>query len=226
MTIKIILDLQIEQRGTERFAVGVERERPRHAAAQRLAHDKIQRGNVGQLIADNLAFDNTGKLRLHAFAGDLRQQQRIMLLVIGDHGDVGGIALVAGAGMGDLAQLHHHPHKLDRWFCQFARQQDRCHRDHIARRFERAAAGRRAVGVERFDLVADSDGLAQIFGAAGDANTHLVRLVGVRGDRGSVQGIDADQLEAQFACRNAGQLQPLAHDFQRQPSARQAPGPA
>ena len=93
--------------------MGVKRQRPRHAAAQRLAHDEIQRGNVGQFVADDLAFDNTGKMRLHALAGHLRKQQRIMLLVIGDHGDVGGIALVAGAGMGDLAQFHHAPTKLD-----------------------------------------------------------------------------------------------------------------
>src|ERR1700738_3132916 len=37
------LDLQIEQRGAQRFAMRVERQRSRDAAAQRLAHDKVQR---------------------------------------------------------------------------------------------------------------------------------------------------------------------------------------
>src|ERR1700752_890121 len=74
------------------------------------------------------------------------------------------------------------PHELDRWFCQIARQQDRRDSDHITRRFECAAAGRRAIGIERFDLVADPDSLAQVFGAAGDANAHLVRLARARGD--------------------------------------------
>src|ERR1700688_773471 len=37
------LDLQIEQRGAQRFAMRVERERSRDAAAQRLVHDKVQR---------------------------------------------------------------------------------------------------------------------------------------------------------------------------------------
>ena len=114
LSSKAGVDLQIEQRRTQRFAVRVERQRPRHAAAERAGHHEIQRGDIGQLIADHLAFDNTGKMRLHPRAGDLLQQQRIMLLVIGDHGDVGGVALVAGAGMGDLAQLHRsRPHKLD-----------------------------------------------------------------------------------------------------------------
>ena len=39
-----------------------------------------------------------------------------------------------------------------------------------------------------------------------------------------MQGIDADQVEPQFTCRDAGQLQPLAHDLERQLSARQRAG--
>src|ERR1039458_4979865 len=69
------------------------------------------------------------------------------------------------------------PHKTDRRFGKFARQQHGRNRNHIARRLEGAAAGGGAIGVERFDLVADSDSLAQIFGAAGDANAHLVGFV-------------------------------------------------
>src|SRR3979409_1174698 len=46
-------------------------------------------------------------MRFDPRARDLREQQRIMLFVIGDHGNVGGVALVAGAGMGDLAQFCH-----------------------------------------------------------------------------------------------------------------------
>src|SRR5260221_602405 len=57
------------------------------------------------------------------------------------------------------------PHKLNARFCQFARQQHRCHRDHIARRFESAAAAGGAVGVKRFDLVADAHRLPPAFGA-------------------------------------------------------------
>ena len=102
------LNFHVQQRGTQRLAMRVQRQRSRDAAAERLGHHEIQRGDVGQLIAHHLAFDHAGEMRLYAFAGDLRLQQRIVLRVIGDHRDVGGVALVAGAGMGDLAQFHHH----------------------------------------------------------------------------------------------------------------------
>src|ERR1017187_659531 len=105
-TVRSGVDLQIEQCRAQGFAVGIERQRPRHAAAERLAHHEIQRGNVGELIADNLAFDNTGKMCSDPLAGDLLKQQRIMLCIIRYNRDVGGVALVAGAGMGDFAQLH------------------------------------------------------------------------------------------------------------------------
>src|SRR5215470_17489049 len=59
------LDLEIEQRGAERLAVGVERQRARHPAAQRIAHDEIQRREGRQLITHHLAFDNAGEMRLH-----------------------------------------------------------------------------------------------------------------------------------------------------------------
>src|SRR4249920_204062 len=85
------------------------------------------------------------------------------------------------------------PHEADLRPRQFTRQQYRGHRNHVARRLPRAAAGGRAVGVERFDLVADPDRLAPIFGAPGDAHADLIGFVGARGDLRAMQGIDADE---------------------------------
>src|SRR6478609_3573348 len=121
LVVRTGLNVEIEQRRAQRFAVSVERQRPRHAAAERLGHDEIQRRQIGKFIADHLTLHNAGKMRLHPFAGDLRQQ-------------------------------------------------DRRHRDHVARRLPRAAAGGRAVGIECFDLVADPDCLAEVFSAPGDAD--------------------------------------------------------
>ena len=59
------LDVEIEQRRAQRFAVRIERQRPRHAAAERLVHDEIQRRQIGQFIANHLALDNAGEMRLH-----------------------------------------------------------------------------------------------------------------------------------------------------------------
>ena len=42
-----VLDLQIEQRRAQRFAVGIERERPRHAAAERPVITKFSADMLG-----------------------------------------------------------------------------------------------------------------------------------------------------------------------------------
>src|SRR3954471_24432827 len=115
-------------------------------------------------------------------------------------------------------------HKSDLRLCQFAWQQHGSDRHHVARRFPRAAARRRTVGIERLDLVADPDRLAQVFRAPGDAHAHLVWFAGSRGNFRPVQGIDADQFEPQFAHGDTGQLQSFADDLQRQPSPRQRAG--
>src|SRR3954454_6423129 len=99
-----ILNLHVQQRGAQRLAVGVEGERARHAAAERIAHHEIQRSDVGELVAHHFAFDHAGKQRFHPVGSNLRLQPRKILFVIGDHRDVRGVALVAGAGMGKLAQ--------------------------------------------------------------------------------------------------------------------------
>ena len=94
----------------------------------------------------------------------------------------------------------------------------------VARRFPRAAARGRTVGIERLDLVADADRLAQAFRPPGNAHAHFVGFAGARGNVRPVQGIDADQFEARFARGDIGQLQPLADNLQRQPSPRQCAG--
>src|ERR1700716_1445702 len=93
-------------------------------------------------------------------------------------------------------------HETDDRLRKLPRQQHGGNRDDIARRFPGAATTGRTVGVERLDLVADPDRLAQAFGAAGDANAHLIGLVGLRRyfmrrHLRPVQGIDTDQVEAQ-----------------------------
>ena len=56
----------------------IERQRPRHAASQRPVHHEVQRRDFGQLIADNLAFDNAGEVRLDALRRDLGEQQEAL----------------------------------------------------------------------------------------------------------------------------------------------------
>src|SRR6267154_720702 len=79
-------------------------------------------------------------------------------------------------------------HEADLRLRQLARQQHRRHRNHIARRLPRPAAGGRAIGIERLDFVADPDRFAEIFGTPGDANAYLIGFIGARGEPGAMQG--------------------------------------
>ena len=107
-------------------------------------------------------------------------------------------------------------------FGQFARQQHGGDRDHVARGFPGPAAARRAVGVERLDLVADAHGFAQVLGAAGDADAHLIGLIAMRRETcGPCSESMPIRSNAQFAGGNARQFQPLAHDVERQSAARE-----
>src|SRR3569832_394202 len=97
----------------------IECQRPRYPASQRLVHHEVERKNPGQLITDHLALNDTGEMRLAEIGSHLGEQQRIMFRVIGDDRNVGDIALVAGAGMSHLAQLHRHQLPTN-WTCGVA----------------------------------------------------------------------------------------------------------
>src|SRR5579872_945053 len=107
--IRYRFDLQIEQGRAQRFAMRIQRQRPRHPSSQRPAQDKVESRDLRQLKAHDLAFHDAGKMRFDARSCHLREQQRIMFRVIGNDGDVGYVPLVAGAGMGDLAELQFQP---------------------------------------------------------------------------------------------------------------------
>jgi hypothetical protein len=86
--------------------VSVERERARHAAAQRLVHHEIQRTDAGQLIALDRSADDVGEVGLHPLSGHVLGEKRVVAGLVGDHRDVRHVSLVAAAGMGKLAELH------------------------------------------------------------------------------------------------------------------------
>src|SRR5262249_55242913 len=77
-----------------------------HAATERLVQHEIERAEGGQLVAFDGALHDIGEMRLHALGGDMLGQERVVAQLVRDHRDVGDVALVAGAGMGELAELH------------------------------------------------------------------------------------------------------------------------
>ena len=67
----------------------------------------------------------------------------------------------------------------------------------LARRLQGASPAGRPVGVERFYLVSDAEGLLAAAGARGDPQPHLVGLV-AGGELFPVEGVQPDQLAADF----------------------------
>jgi hypothetical protein len=60
------LDLDVEQRGGERLAMRVQRQRARDAAGQRIVHHEVHGRQMRQRIARDLAAHDTLVMRAHA----------------------------------------------------------------------------------------------------------------------------------------------------------------
>jgi hypothetical protein len=98
-----IWDFEFEQERTQTFSVRIERKRASDASRQRPIHDEIQRAQARQLVAQDFAAHDRGEMRAHAFGGDVLGEIFIVALVVSDDGDLGGVALVPGAGVRQFA---------------------------------------------------------------------------------------------------------------------------
>src|SRR5262247_1305042 len=78
------LNLHLQQGGAETLAVRVERERGGDAAGERVAADELQRPQVRQLVAHELAAKNVAEVALDRRHRHALAQQREILLPIGD----------------------------------------------------------------------------------------------------------------------------------------------
>ena len=73
-------------------------------AFEDLFDDEVERHQIGQFVADDLGGAAVAEQVVHAGLGDLVADERKEIGVVGDHADVEAIALVAGAGVGELVQ--------------------------------------------------------------------------------------------------------------------------
>src|SRR5690348_8262024 len=110
---------------------------------------------------------------------------------------------------------------LDRWRNCLARQQHRLNGNDLSHGLRDAASGGRAIGIERFDLVADPRSFIERITARHDAHAHFVWLHLVRSRRVSIKRIDADEIAAQLAYRHPGHRKSLAHHIERKTRACQ-----
>src|SRR5690242_4439089 len=103
---------------------------------------------------------------------------------------------------------------LDRGRDARARDEARGHRDDLARRLPGAPAARGAVRVERLDLVPDAYRLLHAGRAPRHAHPHLVRLGPSARQLLAVDRVHPDEVAAELAQLDAGELQPLLDDAQ------------
>src|ERR1051326_2159286 len=96
------LDFHPEQRRRKDFPLRVGLERDRAAAVQRAVKQEVERVKIGQLEALDRPLDHASKMPRDPRRRHLLHEQRIVLGLIGDQSDVGGVALVPGARMREI----------------------------------------------------------------------------------------------------------------------------
>src|SRR5690606_3269962 len=77
----------------------------RSRAAERAVQQEVERVEVRQLETLDVALHHRPEVRLHALRGELLAQQRVMLGFVCDDAHIGGVTLVAGAGVRQVDQL-------------------------------------------------------------------------------------------------------------------------
>src|SRR5436309_3920526 len=102
------LHLQAEQRVRQRLSLGVEPQRDRAPAIQRLVEQEVERPEVRYLVALHLAAADAAEAPLHGRRGERALEPRVDLGGPGDHADVADVALVAAPRVGEEAQRGRH----------------------------------------------------------------------------------------------------------------------
>src|SRR5207244_12331167 len=91
------IDLHIQQRSSKRLPLWIDAQRHCATTAQRVMQQKIERAEIRQLEALDLALHHFPEVGLYTRGRHFPQQNREIFLLPRDHADVGGVALIAGA---------------------------------------------------------------------------------------------------------------------------------
>src|SRR5437867_365787 len=136
------VELEREQRLRERLPLVVGAQRERAAAPQGMAEEEVERAQPGQLEAFDRPTTEVAEVAAHALGIELAAQEREGLRRAGGDADVGVVALVARACVGDAPERHTHagPARL-RQLDQRGRRRDRAPRAARARRGRHELAG-------------------------------------------------------------------------------------
>src|SRR5262249_24389226 len=103
-----IVDLHAQQRRAQGLPLRIRLEADGAAASQGPPQQEIERVEVRQLEALHAAGDDAAEMLRDARGRQLAHEYRVPPRLAGDDADVGGVALVAAAGMRDIHQAPPH----------------------------------------------------------------------------------------------------------------------
>src|SRR5690606_25865347 len=104
--------LHRQQVGTQALAVAVQSQGAGDAAAEGLMEDEVEGVKFGQLITVHAPSHGIAQAGLHPLCSDLSDKHAIVRSVVGDDRNVGDVALVAGARVGQSSKLHQEVSRL------------------------------------------------------------------------------------------------------------------
>ena len=194
-------------------------QRHRAAAVQGTGEDEVQRADPRQLVAGDRALDQVAVVLGDPLLGEDRAQRRVAGVVPGDDADVAGVALVAGAAVGDVGDSHgatsgrfEHLHPLHDVLPRYQAGPDGVQLLERRPRPDPGDAGRTVV-VERHALGEHLAGLGRVRAARGIADDELeeVGVVRRRDPRPPHRGV-AGVLDDVLGVAEVGALQPLSQE--------------
>src|SRR5438445_5565584 len=98
------VDLQAEDERAVGLAEGIGAQGAGGAAVERLVEDEVEGAHVGDLVAVDGAADESAEVGTNSLGGQLAHECRVQGVGGGEDGDVGEVALVTAARLGDVAQ--------------------------------------------------------------------------------------------------------------------------
>ena len=164
--------------------------------------DEVQRAELRQLVADDLARDEAREVRLHPLGGDVAREPRVVARRRTRSARCSTmVPLSPLRRMRDRPQLHVRRPPVEPAGARASRgMKRRRDRQHLARRLRGAAAAGRAVRVQRLDLVADARRLGATVRVRPRRARALRTAPAARLDsRSPCSASDADQVAAHVA---------------------------
>ena len=174
---------------------------------------KFSARSCGNSIPAHRSSGEMAEMRQHPFGREFALQHLPARVIVGGDRNVGGVALVAGAGMGEVIDADRSCGALHDDFRRHpvARDQHGFHRQDLpGAEIDAAAGAGRALHVQAAHFRAHRLGGLPVRRARGDAQAHLIGFRALAGII-AVERVHADQVDAHFLVGEATAAQAFLH---------------